>query len=427
MPRIKNTPVMPAAVAKPVASSAAKSVAPTKPSASVDPTVTAQVVNVEAPVATVVSDPQQSTDVNVDDGKSKQVRQQLAGVIDVTVSTARTRNMLTDMGVNAEVRSAIDEISNSSDFNTLSEKTVKYILNTYADVTKPDDAVTAVCDALKSSDAEARSKLNVESSKKAITNLLSRSLIRAGDDSVCALAATANWIITQLAKHGVKTLISESKKTLKPRHIVNDEITNLKVWPFLRTLPCVNAERESYKNYLNDVERKKSEKKEKDKAKKAAAKAAAESGVDATKSADTKVDETKHDKQDDTYVSDDDENDVGKKKRDPSDCFKHHAYNIARDIVNREINGDVSNDIRRFGSNVIYELIKRYVNLIRLQLEYAGVKTIKANTIITINKLILTDAGVDDPEFEEYIRDRVDKYGKYSAVAKNSVVDKKTV
>lgn len=367
------------------------------------------------------------------DDKPKQVRQQLASVIGVTVSTARTRNMLTDMGINADVRAALAELDEAKDFATLSDATVQYALDAYADVNKPEANVTAVYKAFKANTTKARSKLDVEATKKVLANLVSRHLIRAGDDSVCALAATANWILTKLSEHGVETLASESKKTLKTRHIANDEISQLSVWPFLRTLPCVQAERDAYHAYLEDVERKKVEKKEKDKAKKAAAKAAAKAGEEPPtkgKKGNAKKEEkeaTKPKEDEKTASSDDDADEKNEKKprqKAPSDSFKHHAYNIARAIVKEKVDGDVSNDVRRFGSNVVYELIQRYVKLIRLQIAFANVKTIKANTITTINNLILTDAGVEDADFNTYIEERLQKYSEHAEAVKKAAKEK---
>jgi hypothetical protein len=369
----------------------------------------------KAPVATEAS--------VVKDDKVKQVRQQLASVINCTISTARVRAQVTDYGVNAEVRASVTEVENCDNFANLSDQTMKYVCDAYNDINKPDADVTAVHVAFMDADKSSRSKLDVEETKKILSNLISRSCARAGDDSICALAATCNYIIEELATHGVKTLKFDSKKTLKTHHIANETITDLKVWPFLRTLPCVRKERDAYHSRLVEIVRKKSEKKEKDKAKKAAAKIASSSEekkecVNVKKVDDSAVTEEKDVVSEDDGVVDDDKKSKKPREKVPSNSFCHHVYNIARTIVKDAVDGDVSSAVRVFGSNVVYELIQRYSKLIRLQIEFAGVKTIKANTIITINKMILTDAGVVNDEFEKYVSSRVEKYCTHVASSK---------
>jgi hypothetical protein len=386
-------------------------------------------------LATPVEKPQKAVEPQVSkDNKVKQVRQQLASVIDCTISTARVRAQVTDYGVNADVRESVSEVETCDDLTTLSQRTVEYIRDAYADINKPDEDVTAVYNAFMDDDKDARMALDTEETKKILSNLISRSCARAGDDSICALAATCNYIIEQLASHGVETLKCESKKTLKTHHIANDDITKLSVWPFLRTLPCVQIERDAHYARLEEIARKKLEKKEKDKAKKAAAKIA--SGDDEKKDASKtkKLDKSTND----AKVTDEKETDVGsedddanaddekktKKPREkiPANSFCHHVYNIARTIVKNSVDGDVSSAVRVFGSNIVYELIKRYSKLIRLQIEFAGVKTIKANTIITINKIILADAGMVNEEFDEYVSSRVKKYYEHVAATKSAAL-----
>jgi hypothetical protein len=367
------------------------------------------------------------------DDSMKQIRQQLASVIDCTISTARVRTQVTDYGVNAEVRACVAEVENCDDFTKLSDQTMAYVCTAYADTAKHDDSVNEVYNVFTGSDTSARSKLDVENTKKILCNLVARSCARAGDDSICALAATCNYIVEQLSKHGVETLADESKKTLKTHHIANESITDLKIWPFLRTLPCVQVERDAHVARLVEIKRKASEKKDKDKAKKAAAKIAAgdEKVDEKTKKVDKKVDE-KMDASDDDDDDSDDKKSKKPREKDPSNSFCHHVYNIARTIVKDTVGGDVSSAVRVFGSNVVYELIKRYSRLIRIQIEFAGVKTIKANTITTINKIIMTDAGVVDDDLERYVSSRVNKYYMHvkattKPVVKSELETKQTV
>lgn len=387
----------------------------------------------KAPVKTVKAEKNSEPD----DDNHKQQRTQLAGIIGVTISTARVRNNLADQGVNAAIREALQEIENSTDLKTLSASTIKYATDAYEDMTKHDEATTAVYAAFTSSDVKARDALKLEDTKAALSNLVSRHLLRMGDDAISAFAATANYIVRELARHGAKSLLAESKKTLKCYHIANDEIETLPVWPFLRTLPCVTAERANYHTRITELERKKAEKKEKDKKKKKAkteAMAGASELEEEKAPAATEKDDQSGDEKDDE--KDDEKKERAKRDKQPCDDFKHHAYQIARSVVKESVNGDVSSAVRVFGSHVVYELIDRYAKLIRLQTEFAHVKTVKAQTIITINNIILVDAGNENKEFSDYVDERVGLYLAHvqknkdatttAKVAKDDTAEKKT-
>jgi hypothetical protein len=342
--------------------------------------------------------------------KPKQQRKQLAEIIDVIVSTARVRNNLSDNGVNASIRDALTEIEENTDLKTLSAETCTYACDAYEGIAKHEESVTAVYNAFASKDLKARDGLKVEETKAVLSNLVSRHLLRMGDDAISAFAATANYIVRELARHGAKSLQAESKKTLKNYHIANDEITDLSVWPFLRTLPCVAEEREAYHTRLAELERKKIEKKEKDKKKKAKAKADAAAGTSDENETVVEVDENVEKDDQSGDEKDDEKKEKVKRDKQPCDDFKHHAYQIARIVVKESVNGDVSSAVREFGSRVVYELINRYAKLIRLQTTFAGVKTVKAQTITTINSIILVDADKKNDDFTNYVDTRVNLY-----------------
>ena len=117
----------------------------------------------------------------------------------------------------------MSEIESCEDLKKLSAETVQLALRAYEDITKPEEDVTAVYAAF-SSDIAARDSLKIEDAKKVLANLVQRHLLRMGDDAISAFAATANYIVRELAEHGAKSLSKEGKKTLKTYHICNPDI-----------------------------------------------------------------------------------------------------------------------------------------------------------------------------------------------------------
>jgi hypothetical protein len=334
------------------------------------------------------------------DGKN---RQQLSNVIAIELSIARIRRLITENGINFSVRKSLSEVKDCLNVSSLSDETKKYINDSFVSIKLPTDK----CKLAHTSSfggAELAVGSDLKELKEELNTLISRHLIRAGDDSVCALASTANYIVEQVIRYGTGVLKESGKKTLKCHHIANDGLVGIDVWPFLRSLECVKNEQKTYREYVENLKRKKEDKKSKKKNKDATPvpvpvpvpETVAELVVLAS-TVDAELEEAVESKTD----------------KYSSNCFKHHVFNIARPIVKEEVKGDVSNDVRRFCSNIVFEFIQKYNKLIKLQIDHSCVKTIKSDVIVVINKMILSDSDTDSSNFYKYVDKRLELYSKH--------------
>lgn len=331
------------------------------------------------------------------DGKN---RQQLSNVIAIELSIARIRRLITENGINFSVRKSLSEVKDCLNVSSLSDETKKYINDSFVSIKLPTDKCK-LAHASSFGGAELAVGSDLKELKEELNTLISRHLIRAGDDSVCALASTANYIVEQVIRYGTGVLKESGKKTLKCHHIANDGLVDIDVWPFLRSLECVKNEQKTYREYVENLKRKKEDKKSKKKNKDATPvpvpvpETVAEPAVPAT--VDAELEEAVESKTD----------------KYSSNCFKHHVFNIARPIVKEEVKGDVSNDVRRFCSNIVFEFIQKYNKLIKLQIDHSCVKTIKSDVIVVINKMILSDSDTDSSNFYKYVDKRLELYSKH--------------
>jgi len=347
------------------------------------------------------------------DGKN---RQQLSNVIAIELSIARIRRLITENGINFSVRKSLSEVKSCLNVSSLSDETKKYINDSFVSIKLPTDKCKlAHASSFEGTELPAGSDLN--ELKEELNTLISRHLIRAGDDSVCALASTANYIVEQVIRYGTGVLKESGKKTLKCHHIANDGLVDIDVWPFLRSLECVKNEQKSYREYVENLKRKKEDKKSKKKNKDTTPVPVPETVADPVvpTTVEAELEETVESKTD----------------KYSSNCFKHHVFNIARPIVKEEVKGDVSNDVRRFCSNIVFEFIQKYNKLIKLQIDHSCVKTIKSDVIVVINKMILSDSDTDSSNFYKYVDKRLELYSKHlldnTAALKLKIANKQAV
>jgi hypothetical protein len=365
--------------------------------------------------------------------KQKKQRKMLADVIDVTISTARVRNYVSDEGFNLAVHTAAESLNELKNYGDIPDATLHWITRAKPEMTPAkmataetkaaDERALALWGAFSNPDKSVRAAIPVdEATTKSLKALVNQHLLRTGDDAITALAATANFVVEEMAHHGAKSLKASGKKTLQVYHVANDELENLSIWPFISNLPSVKEARVAYARHMQELESKGEEKKEK-RAKKAKGEAAAAATpVAAATPAAVPEAATAPPAVDPAAAASAPE--AAKKPRDKVPCeeFKYHTYSIFRAAVEEVLGtneagkriGDVSNDIRVFGSHVVFEFIARYSPLIRLASEYSGVKTIKASTINAINRLLATDAGVPCAALDEYVSTRVSKCIDYA-------------
>lgn len=408
---------MPKAPPKPKAVvPAAQSVVPTPaaPSAQVEqpkpsePVVTPQQLGYATNGAPVEPVSNQQTATTEEKKAAKQKRKMLADVINVDIPTARVRAGLADNGFNSAVHAALETFTDVKSYGDLPDATVAYITRQKPEPTNPklaDDQTRAndrkldeLYATFMNADKAARAALPVDDATTGLLkSLVSRYLLRTGDDAITAFAATANYIVRAMAEHGTRIIKAQDKKVLQLHHIANDELEGLDIWPLIANLKAVKAARVTFAIRQQELEAKAEEEKKKKVKKTKAERDAERAALAALPPAPP----------------------VEKKKREKTatDEFKHHTHLIFRTVV-EEIVGrneagkraaDVSNEARVFGSSVVCELMARYVPLIREQSDYSGVKTIKANTINVITRSLIIDAGRSSDAIMAYVNERVSK------------------
>lgn len=252
---------------------------------------------------------------------------------------------------------------------------------------------------------------------KVLRRMVKQDSIRTGDDAINTFTATANFVVRDLALAGLKNLGLEEKRVMKLHHVVED-ISSLESWPLLKELQCVATARVEHVKRLQDAAQKlldKKEKQKKKKAEKAAAAAtqaensAAPTDAKSTPSVSAPVSAaspTPPAPAAPAALPSKDKVPAPKKLKTPEADFEHHSLNIIRLICHTQgVTCEISGDVKHFCSLVVYELICMYSSLIQNQTRYAEVKTIKADTISSITKFILTYTRSSAPGLLKYVDD----------------------
>jgi hypothetical protein len=242
---------------------------------------------------------------------------------------------------------------------------------------------------------------------KALRRMIKQDTIRTGDDAIDTFTATANYVVRDLARAGLKNLKAEEKRVIKLHHVVED-ITTLESWPLIKELKCVAAARVDHAKRLQDAAQKLLEKKEKQKKKKADKVATASVAVADAKPAEAQpaAPQAAAAAPSSAPVPAAPEEKVAspKKVKTPEADFEHHSQNIVREVCqSQNVTCEISGDVKHFCSLVVYELVCMYGDLIQNQTGYADVKTIKANTITSITNFILTYTRAQAPGLHAYV------------------------
>lgn len=334
--------------------------------------------------------------------EAKPERHQLGDIIDVNISTARLRTTLSKFGINERIHNLISEVKESDSVQFSQD--VKNVLATTS--LKPDSPDKNIADLAVGDNVEKLSTMKLDDVKKSVARVLGRHILRVGEDAIVAFASTVNYIIVRLVEHGVVTLASEKKKTLKPHHIANDGLKDIDIWYFIRDLDCVKTELARSEERALEIIRKKEARKAKNKKKSGKKNNAKKADVP-----DTATEQIQSTQVCGVGTPSGDKSDEKKSVgRDPRNGFRHHVFGIASKLVKGAVDGDVSNNVRTFGSHVVYELCQRFSSMIKVLTAYAKVKTIKSVTITSINSLITSDSSVDYDRFNDYVSSRIKMY-----------------
>lgn len=374
-----------------------------------------KVVNKRTPKKKVIVD-----GAEVDDDSK---RHQLTETIKVYVSTARLRHRLAESGVNADVKATQGRIESSNSVSELTPADVSSInmsLGLLSDSQKEEtkESKKAVQELKNKATAIMAAPTNplTKEDKKVLKSIVNKQNLRVSDDAIVAFASTADYIAVGLIRDGVSVLMSGIEKTLKLQHVLKD-IETKDYYAFIRHLPSVKKALADELVRQNTPESAKQRKPRKNKA-------------DEKDTAVTSLPVVTPVKKD-------------KKSKDSPLAFAHNIRDIAKHflppvqkpekpkvepavegqpVVEKPVekvpkdknappkNRNVSSEVSDFGSTVIYELCKQYVVAIRYQIEFAKIKTLKANIISTINPIIAIEQDYATSGMALYIAERMKLY-----------------
>lgn len=351
--------------------------------------------------------------------KEKKPRNPPKDMTGSSVSETRVRNVLSK-SMSPETAAAVAELKLLKDkegkdvpkkYGELSDSTVLLVLQHKPDVlseeelkeleSKPEakklrELRSSLYSVLQAPRASWADRQLTKDEAKALRRMVKEGTIRTGDDAIAAFTATANFVVRELARSGLKYVSPPNeKRVMKLAHVVS-EITTLSSWPLLQNLKCVAAARELVEARQRASVQKQLDKKELQKKKKAD-KAAGLPDAPAPVAAPV-AEERKNEKS-------------------PGRDFCHHSSNIIREVGQEAgVQCEISLEVKTFCSDVVYELVCKYGLLIQSQTSYARVKTIKADTITSITSFILTYMNTSAPALHAYVADWMAKLAAEAAV-----------
>jgi hypothetical protein len=275
---------------------------------------------------------------------------------------------------------------------------------------------------------------------KVLRRMVKQDTIRTGDDAINTFTGTANFVVRDLALAGLRNLKAEEKRVMKLHHVVED-IASLESWPLLKELRCVAAARADHTKRLQDAAQKLLDKKEKQKKKKAEKASAAAATATTTTTTTTTAAATTTSTVTSTSPAAaapapvaeaepavaavvaapaaEEKAASPKRAKTPEADFEHHSQNIVREVCqSQNVVCEISGDVKHFCSLVVYEMVCMYGELIQNQTNYAGVKTIKADTVSSVTRFILAYTRSQAPGLLKYVEDHLVKLAEEEKKAK---------
>lgn len=350
------------------------------------------------------------TTETTEDKKSNRV--QLSDVIKCKLSTSRLRARLTDNGLNVHVGKCLEEFvdelgedksvvrKGAESYAQLSEECRGRVFANLPGVVSdeqrnklsPEQVQFADCvELLRENDDSKLAVADQVSLLATAKSLVKSQLVRNSDGATVTFTATMNYILNKLAVHGCKQLAVETKRTLRPYHMVGKEIESTDVWPLIRDLKCVQDIRNERAEFLSEQSRLSQEKKKKKEK-------APPPDTDAPKPEKKKK---------------------AKEPKQPWNDFVHHTSLIFKQETKR-LEFEMSHEVKNFGARLLFELCDSYVQKLKVLVSFSGAKTIKPQTIDCATDLSLVACGVDGSELHEYVAHRLALYKEHKLVKKET-------
>lgn len=335
-------------------------------------------------------------DAKADDTKTS--RKQVSKMIGIDLSVSRVRVHLDKRNINANIEDALGELrvlataeagGAKADLSTLSDKTKALLAEAYHTVydkhkEKHDTTVARLSASKTASDktkAASMGKFPARSDTAAEGfDYVSKLRCRFSTEASIVLASALDYMVQGLVRTAMTNARARGKKIIKVSHVLQNDFSQAEVSALVASLDVV-------KNALK--------------------------GVDEAK------DDEEHEEHDDTEEhEDDDEHEHDEHDNPKKQDFKFYVNQICKSVKAGLVADDetayscirISQDIRKFGSDVVVQMIKRVAPLIKMYTETADIKTVNEKVVTFVFNFLLVDAGRDPTVFNKFVSDRLEAF-----------------
>lgn len=352
-------------------------------------------------------------------------RRSLADRLNFVVATARARAPMSEQGVNKKFQDIRLGIKNAADCDSLwSALKPHYDSLVKAGTKVKEEHQEAMKKFAAAKNKKARNALDLAAMKKAALAFVHVGVLRIGEDAMVAVCASASYILTELATHGLAVLKGEDKKTLQTHHIINDGAKDLSVWYLIKDLECVQEALSD--NKIRDLHKQYTDTRKKLRTRINRNRKRAEEDSTKNKKAINKTIRTLTAELD-NLVAPPEPKVYDKERKGPQDNFRHHASAAIAAVKGEHLDQkcDVSLPVRILLSHIVYGVIMKYSDQSGELAAFSRVKTIKAEAIVLINRMSAHPHMESCKKINAYVEDRLAAYAVELEKSKASKADTK--
>jgi putative lipoic acid-binding regulatory protein len=200
---------------------------------------------------------------------------------------------------------------------------------------------------------------------------------RFSNESSVVLASALDYVVQDLVRTAMVNARNQGKAIIKVRHVVQGDFSSVSMAPVVQQLDVI----QDALKQVNEVKE-----------------------VNEVKDGDA-VEEVA----DDAVEEVDEVDDAAGKSN-----FKFYVNQICKSVKADLVKGDatyapirISQDIRKFGSDVVIQMIQRVAPLIKMYNHTADIKTVNDKVVSFIFNLLLTDARRDATAFNTFVNERL--------------------
>ncbi len=273
--------------------------------------------------------------------------------------------------------------------------------------------------------------------------LLSKSRIRFAKETPPLVAATICAALQELIAFGMHNALAQERKILLVRHLLNSGYEKLQLSCFYNYLPIFKYAKAAELTRQEREVREREERKAKKRAEVAAEKEARETERErdetlnglqldpldprerlVTGSVTEPVTITEPDHHDDEDLDTDDED-----EEDDGRSFEHYVRQVCYNVMNQKIESGpktnkvynsirISHEVRKFGSQLIIDFIKRLCPLLRGQIQTMEVKTVSPEVVTQITNFMFEYVGLNPENFHKLTDKKISEYRAYQKIKK---------